>query len=165
MRFSTRFSRREMNSTGGKQFRINKNEGIHSLSPARARASRYRESAYPLSGSLGTFLKCLRCQSSRRKLGGGDARFGDVHSPEKIFANSFRLDFPPSSRIRFVGERVGRLTSPECLFVEQYFRSVSSRPSSPPLHLRREDIYVDVLEYGRSNFAFTRICRPTTSVY
>lgn len=142
MRFSTRFSRREMNSTeeeergGGterKQFRINKNEGIHSLSPARARASRYRESAYPLSGSPGTFLKCLRCQSSRRKLGEGDARFGDVHSPEKIFPEFVSAGFSTFKSDTFrEGERMGRLTSPECLFVEQYFRSVSSRSSSPP---------------------------------
>lgn len=97
-------------------------------SSVRARASRYRESAYPLSGSLGTFLKCLRCQSPRRKLRADDARTGDVHSPEKIFANSFRLDFLPSSRIRFVR---GGVTSPKCLFVEQYFRSVSSRPLPP----------------------------------
>jgi len=81
---------------------IKMKESFFFPSPVRARASRYRESAYPLSGSLGTFLKCLRCQSSRRKLGEDDARFGDVHSPEKVFANSFRLDFPPSSRIRFV---------------------------------------------------------------
>lgn len=37
---------------------------------------------------------------------------------------------------------MGRVTSPECLFVEQYFRSVSSRPSSLPLRLRRERIYI-----------------------
>lgn len=73
----------------------------------------------------------------------------DVHSPKRIFANSFRLYFPPSSRIR----SVGRVTSPRCLLVEQYFRSVSARPFAPS-HVGEKmyDDRRDVIVYARSNF-------------
>jgi len=78
-----------------------------------------------------------------------DAHLSDVHSSERIFANSFRLRFPPSSRIR----SIGRVMSPRCLFVEQYFHSVSARPFVPHRMIeRREDVRRDIIVYSRSNF-------------
>jgi len=52
--------------------------------------------ARPLSGSLGTFLKCLRCQ--RLPSAGKSAR---PSVPRRGFSRiRFWLDFPPSGRIR-----------------------------------------------------------------
>lgn len=82
------------------------------------------------------------------KKGDGRGARGGVRSPERIFANSFRLDFPPSSRNN---------VSPKCLLMEQYFRCVSAR-SQPPASLAPAEEYTsaDVIVDRIS-----RICRST----
>lgn len=131
------------------------------------RQSRHVFKASPVSKSslVGKFSR-----EEREGDGAARALHLDVHSPERIFANSFRLDFPPSSRIRFGDGRTGTggrggwtfgsVTSPECLFVEQYFRSVSARRylvSSRRVVREEQNIYIYIRPISPLSYIADRI--------